>query len=248
MKLDEVHKTTSDILFESSAELSQMEREQDKLEEAWIQLSYLKEAMDTGDFGILIGKHGQQLTHRDILLIKREIAGIIADNALLDGQDIQNRRDGDEKLRLLGRSIQTGLEASVMGLLTGALGFLATVSGPVGAVLSGAAAIGAAGMTKYQLDMLSSLRSTSRLIDIVDSYRTLTPKRKRRSKVRRFFDKLLRKSPAQIRKETELTTKRAALKARKEFDNLTKGLPQNIEFIDNNGVKRLYPIEELFDV
>lgn len=248
MKLDEINKTTSDVLFESASEMAQLERESDKMEEAWEQLAYLHEALETGDFGILIGKPNSKLTHHDIMLIKREIAGIIADNAVLDGQDIQNRRDGLERIRVLGRSIQAGLEASALGTIAVGLTALGGITGPVGAALSAVGAIGSVTLAKTQLDMLSSLRSTARLLDIVDSFKALNPKKRKRGLIRRFFDKLLMKTPAQIRKEVEMDTKRAAQKARRDFEKAIKDLPRNIEYIDNNGKKRYYPIEELFNV
>lgn len=230
------------------AELNQVEDALDQMADAYDELALLSEAFRKKDFGILINKHGGNLTRLDIREISRKLTDIVRNNVILDGGEFNRGRDGHEKLRLLARSIGQGIRVTALTVVTGALGALTvgtSVSMPIVAYMAGTATVGSAALTISHANMLNSLRLTSRLLTTLDAYENLKP-RYNRSKFRRFLDWITRKSKDDIEKEVLKKIKKASVKAQRKFEKHMRGFPLYVEYTDTNGVLRKYPTAEFF--
>lgn len=234
-------------LFES-ASLDAAEQNLDRLDSAYEDIFLIKEAMDTGNFGILIGKKGN-LNESDLRKIKKRIRTIIRDNPLLDGNDIRNGRDGKEKLRLLARSAAHGFETTALAAATTALGVLAVTTGPLGAIIAGTGAVAAGLLTGKQLKYTQAFRQTARMINIVDTYSKMNDRTAgKRSRFKRIMDWLSRKPAYEIERESEQRIKAAAHNAMNEFEQSIRNLPDTIAYRTHEGDIAYLPIEELFNV
>ena len=169
---------------------------------------------------------------------------------LIDGEDVKRGRDGDEKLRLMVRSIGHTLEMLGLGAATiaGAAGTVLSGATGAGAVVGGALTLGAAALTAKQAQYVRDLRSLNKLIQIIDQYAELKPKiNTNRSQLRKLWDFMMRKTPEQIEDEAEKKVRRAARKAQMKMEKMLRGFPKYIEYYDEEGEKDEYPIIQLFD-
>jgi len=229
--------------------LQAAEDDVDEMEDAYDELALLNRAFKENDLGILINKHGDNLNQNDVREIKRKLAGIVRNNPIIDGSEVNRGRDGYEKLRLIGRGVGHGLEFAATGALTAALGSLAVSSAavPIASVLSGTAAVGTAALAKNQYNIIRSLKATSRLLTALDAYEELKPKVKRRSLFKQFLDFITRKSKDEIKKDTLKRIKKASNKAQRKFEKSIKGFPKYIDFKDSKGNQQQVLIATLFD-
>ena len=222
--------------------------QEERLEEAYEEIALLKDAFDRGNFGILIGKTGM-LNYTDIREIKRKIAGIIRSNPLIDEDEVSRGRDGFEGMRVSLRKFGHRAELLALGAAFVGLSGIAAVSTPtvIGTVVAGtgAALTGAAAI--HQSNIIGSLNTLSRVLDLADKYGELSP-REKPSKFRRILNTLLRKKPAQIEKEARSRIKQAAKKAQQKMEKSLKGLPEFIEYKDRTGEIKQFPTANLFDI
>ena len=116
------------------------EGEVTKLEQGYEELKRLDDALRSGDFGHLIGKEGQELTDEDIERIRFEITDILDNNYIIGSKD---DGDGRQRLRILGKKVEEGLNASILAILTGVFSVIGYKA--FGFSLASAGAIGAGG-------------------------------------------------------------------------------------------------------
>lgn len=231
--------------------------ETDDLEAAYDELSTLTAAMESGNFGLLIGKRGGRLDHNDILEIRREIADIFRNNRLFSGENIYRGKDGWERLRLVPQAIESSLNewgsyAISAALAWTSIGFFASaglatlpIIGLIGGAILSVLFL-AAGIHNHFIH--KSIKTAARVLNILDAYEDMNSNRKvdDRSTIHKFFDWLMRKSPSDIRADAQEKVQDSAKKAAKRFERLTKGLPDYIYYYDQSGDKKQYPTIELF--
>lgn len=222
--------------------------QEDRLEEAYEQIALLKDAFDRNNFGVLIGKTGM-LDYTDIREIKRKLASIIRNNPLIDEHEVSRGRDGYEGLRLSFRKMGHRAELLALSAAFAGLTGLAVISTPtvVGTVISGTGAAAAGLGALHQANIIGSLNTLSRVLDLTDNYGHLNPKEKP-SKFDRILNTLLRKKPKQIEKEAKNRIKQASKKAQAKMEKSLKGLPSVIEYKDRTGEIKHYPTANLFDI
>ena len=252
--LSESHQTPSqkhnEMLMErfAGSDVGVLDNTVDEVEQAYDQIALLAKAMREKNFGVIIGKRGK-LVYNDIREIKRELAKLVRNNVLIDGGDVKRGRDGDEKMRLMIRSIGHSLEMLALGATTVALGGLtvATAGTGVGAYISGTAAVGTGAMAVNQAKVIKDLRALNRMLTIVDQYAELRPKvDTSRGKLKRFWDFMTRKSPEAIERAAESKIKAATRKQQMKMQKLLKGFPKYVKYYDEDGEQE-YPLVQLFD-
>lgn len=255
MKIIDLHKKEQDIetmLQKAESFLAESDKitelkEVDELIAAYDEIVLIKDALRTGDFGILIGKQSQTLSHSDVFAIKRKISTIIRDNPIIDGDDIKRGRDGKEKVRALGRSIRFGLESIGLAIVSALFIYLSTLVAVPFAIALGNIAVLTGLASVEQARMVLRLKALAKLVDIVDAYGNLKP-HYRISGFKRIFNVFMRRTPEEIEKSSRASIKKSSKKAKAQFDRLTKNLPDFIEYQDNEGNIQEYPLEKLFDV
>lgn len=250
MKVEDTEKT---ILIEGLLDATVNFEE---LEAGFEQLELLSEAMETGNFGVLIGKSASsKLTSRDIIKIKRVLRDIVDNNPVLSYNSIPAGRTGGQRISLLQRRISHGFSALAMASLTGLLGgkSIAVALGtgglgtPLSIALGGAAALTGKATLK-QAETIRALNATGNLLDIVDTYADIQKAGRRRGLLRKLGDWLMNKTPSEIERETKKRIEQATRKAERKMSKLTRRLPKEIEYYGNRGEKETMPIEDLFDV
>lgn len=218
-----------------------------EIDEAYKELAILHKAMSTGNFGFLISNSNRQITYQDIPKIRKRLASIIRNNILFDGSDIRNGRDGKEKLRILFHQAGHIFEAVALSALGVILGGALIATGNVIGIGAGAAAIAGTGALRMgQIKSIAHLRSAAKLIDIVDTRAKLNPSYTP-SAWRRVLNWLSRKKDYQIKREAEDRIKVAARKAEIAFKKAIQGLPEHIEYIDQNGDVAKMSVYDLFE-
>lgn len=220
-----------------------------EIEEAYEQIALLAKAFKEKNFGVLIGKRGK-LSYSDIREIKRELANIVRGNVLIDGQDVKRGRDGDEKLRLMVKSIGHTLEMLGLGAASVFAGAatVATAGTGIGAYLTGAAAVGAGALAVNQAKLIKDLRALNKLLTLIDQFADLKPKvDTSRGKLRRFWDWMQRKTPDEIENEAEKKVRKAARKAQMKMEKSLRGFPKYVKYYDDDGDEAEYPLVQLFD-
>lgn len=227
--------------------LKKADEQIDTLEAAYDEIALLRQVFKKKDFGVLIGKKGRMLSLGEIREIKRKLSNIIRNNPLIDGQEVSRGRDGEEKMKLLVKSLHHRTELAVTSILTVLLSAAAITSGPIGASLWGAGAVVSGALAKKQYSTVKSVKSLSRLMNLVDSYGELTPNSVKRSGVKKFMDFIMRKTPKEIEKDMERKLRKETNKAKRKMEKDLRGFPMFINYKDGNEVKE-YPVVNLFNI
>jgi hypothetical protein len=222
--------------------------EERRLEEAYLEIALLKDAFDQDNFGILIGKRGM-LSYNDIREIKRKLSSIIRNNPLIDEGEVSRGRDGDEGFKLGLRKLGHRSELLALSAISAGLAGLAVISTPtvVGTVIAGSASAATGLAAINQSNIIGSMNTLSRVLDLADNYGELSPKEKP-SKFRRILNVLLRKKPDQIEKEAIERIKKSSKKAQRKMEKSLKGISKFVEYKDRTGEIKRYPTSQLFNI
>lgn len=235
-----------DILSTSSEDI-------DNLESAYLELEKLETAFASGNFGFLIGRQADQITERDITVIKNKLLQILINNPFLRGENFQGK-SGAQNMRLLGTAIGHGIEAVLLSALTTVLAGVAGVEVLHGDFILGAlAGLGAvftgAGVA-LQVKTIKALWAAYRLVKIMDAYEHWNhpdPEIYRRGLFRTFLDWIEGKTTDQIRREAERRIQAEGARRQHGFEEKINHLPNSFPYRDSKGIVRQYPTYKLFE-
>lgn len=225
----------------------------DDLENAYNDFERLQTAFDTGNFGSLIGRKANEVTERDITVIKNTILQILIDNPFLRGQNFDGK-SGQEVMRLLGLAIGHGIEAILLAILHGAFvgaTLKEVLSGnKLLAALSGAGAVFTGAALPLQLKTIKAVWAAYKLVKIVDTYQaaaSFDASSYHRGFLRAFIDFVDGKTPDQIKADTQKRIEAAAMEKQLKFEHAMRNLPQTFPYRDSKGMERDYPTYKLFE-
>lgn len=236
--------------YDASPDTRRMEDEVDEMESAYAEIALLNQAFEEKNFGVLIGKRGM-LTDTDLREIKRKLSNIVRNNPIIDSSEVKRGRDGDESLHLLARTIGHGLEATGLAAISAGLAAVAVMTAPT-VVGTGLASVGSALSAmgvKHQLNLIQSLQSLSKTLELVQTYEKLDvkPVRTSPSTIKKVTNWFLRKDEKDIRREAIKRVKKSSKKAQMKMQKNLRGFPKYVEYKERDGEIKQYPIINFFD-
>jgi len=219
------------------------------------QLSLLAHAMETGEFGILIDKRSDMLDRNDIAMIKKRVHKILKDNPAIDEANVLSASH-DDKIKILSLEIQTNVEkwgsflisTALAGFSIGVFATLGIATIPIVSLIGGSILSGlffAAGIKQSKIN--KSVKQASKVLKLTQAWSEMdTAKIDDRSAMKKFFDFLMMKSPAKIKKEAIAKAEQDARKAGERFQEIERTMPKTIQFTDDDGQERTFQVTHFF--
>ena len=237
--------------------LTASDREFRELEEAYNELDLLREAMETGDFMILLGEN-KVMTENDINKVRAKIHNIMYNNEIIrrSGAAPMDSTDGRSVLKNLGKRVYLGLNKWFSALISGYLGWVALglffaggiFSMTLGAIVASFSALFAAGSIKNH-QALKSFETANEVVAISELISKSKPVNvsERRSMAKRLWQKATRKKPKEVYQNNLKITEENAKKASRNLQNVIRNLPQTIRYSKDDGTFGEYPTYKLFE-
>ncbi len=236
--------------LERQQELKELEEFKQGLES----LSLLADVMESGEFGLLIGKREDRLTKGDIPLIKSRIRDILENNKVLGDANIF-QPTSEDTFKVITRRIDSegGKWASTIvgsALAWTSVGFFASVgvaTMPIAMLLGGSVLV-ALGVRESKINR--SIKTAAKVMSLTQAWtkmgRSGNPNIDDRGIFRKMFDKLRMKSPKQIKREAIQEAEENTKEAAKRFEKIAKDMPEVIRYTDERGMTKEYPVARLF--
>lgn len=239
---------------QKALENNELERELNAFKRGLEELSMLADAMETAEFGVLIGKRDDRITKQDIPLIKSRIREILEDNEVIGGADVL-QSSATDTFKVIANRMHHQAEKWITLIVGGTLswasiGFFASAglaAMPVAMILSGSALI-ALGIRQSRIN--KSIKTAAKVMSLTKAWSEMGKSGNAdiddRGIFRKMFDKLMMKSPKRIKQDAVKDSEENAREAAKRFQNIARDMPKSINYIDDDGEVNQYPVARLF--
>lgn len=221
-------------LVENAALQAQLRNAKD-LEQDYEEIRLLHDAIKKKDFGILIGKKGKELTFNDVQEIKTWLHTMFRRNSFFS-KKINNERDFETSVQRIGHKI----EWLVLTAFSGIFALSTVVTGPLGVLFSAGSFL----LGRRQKKLSDAIESATSVFNVAQSFSKFQEVDKGRA---RRIEKLVKdKNPKELKKAIKKDAQKFKKDISKNFLKDYKRLPDAIEYVDEAGNEKLYPIEKLF--